>query len=709
MSDSEPYVLWHQRPGWEDVVPVPQDDAPNCLVPIAYHEYYRDAMDTFRALVQKGEKSKRTLELTEDIIQMNPGHYSVWKFRADTLLELKTELVEELALLDRMVKQHLKSYQVWQHRRTIVLALNDPSRELEFTAKALSFDAKNYHTWAYRQFVLCHFYSDAERSEDDKVAPNTTREERQQVWDAELAYVEKLLDEDIRNNSAWNQRFFVAFESQMGGETQGVNVGEREIEFVKAKLALSPNNPSAWNYLRGVLKRVSIPLSSVVPFVTPLALNTPESMPPNEPPVSDKAQLPAWLAIEFLADAKLEQAQRSPASESGEMGQQAAILFRSLVEYDPIRRFYWEHLWSFPRAVAPPLGSLQLVVARSIVHSPRSIQTVAKRPKVLLMDRIELAKSVETRLANQYDLITMDSQNREEFKRDCLEKYQGVEAIYRHFKGASTKVTGLFDQQLVQDLPRSLKFICHNGAGYDQIDISACTSRKIQVSNVPVAVDDATADTALFLLLGSLRQFGLAQTNLREGRFNSGLSLSNDPKGKVLGIVGMGGIGRAFAKRAQSLGMVVQYHNRNRLGPELELGARYVETLDELLESSDVVSLNLPLNSRTHGLIGIEQLRRMKRSAILINTARGGVIDEPALVEALESGEIAGCGLDVYQDEPRIHEGLIKNDRAFLLPHVGTLTLETQTEMEAVCLRNIETGIQTGKLGFTVPEQKGLF
>ncbi|GAA5878645.1 hypothetical protein JCM16303_002155 [Sporobolomyces ruberrimus] len=337
-TDLEPYVPWTQREGWTDLSPVAQNDAPNCLVPIAYHEQYRDAMDSFRALVQKGEKTKRTLELTELIIQMNPGHYSVWKYRADTLLELKTDLVEELELLDHMVKQHLKSYQVWQHRRTIVLALDDPSREIEFTAKALSFDSKNYHTWAYRQFVLCHFFSDAENSSSPSSTSRTvSQEEKKKVWDQELEYVEKLLREDIRNNSAWNQRFFVAFESKMGG---GEEVGGREIQFAKTQLAISPNNPSAWNYLRGVLKRLSIPLSSVLPFVLPLALNTPDSMPPNEPPVSHLAQLPAWLAIEFLADAKSQEAESNGKKEVGE---EAALLFRSLVEYDPIRRFYWEY------------------------------------------------------------------------------------------------------------------------------------------------------------------------------------------------------------------------------------------------------------------------------------------------------------------------------------------------------------------------------
>ncbi|GAA6051353.1 hypothetical protein JCM3770_004497 [Rhodotorula araucariae] len=339
MPTDEPYVNWATKDGYTDLVPIPQDDAPNCLVPIAYDEMYRDCMDTFRALVARGEQSKRTLEVTQWIIRLNPGHYSVWKYRADTLLALNSDLTAELDLLDQAVQYHLKSYQVWQHRRTIILALNDPSRELDFTAKALAIDAKNYHTWAYRQWVLCHFWATRSLAPAAREAQDDARRaEVNKVWDGELAYVDQLLADDIRNNSAWNHRFFVSFESGMGGDP-----GEREIRYAKEKLAISPNNPSAWNYLRGVLARLSMPLSSVAPFATPLALNTPSSMPAPEPPVSEKADLPAFLAIEFLADAAAEEARDAERAraERESKAKEAAELFRSLIEYDPIRREYW--------------------------------------------------------------------------------------------------------------------------------------------------------------------------------------------------------------------------------------------------------------------------------------------------------------------------------------------------------------------------------
>lgn len=170
----------------------------------------------------------------------------------------------------------------------------------------------------------------------------------------------------------------------------------------------------------------------------------------------------------------------------------------------------------------------------------------------------------------------------------------------------------------------------------------------------------------------------------------------------------MGGIGRAFAKRARSLGMTVQYHNRTQLPSELEQGAKYV-TRDELLSTSDVVSLNLPLNPKTKHTISTAEFKAMKPTAILINTARGPVVDEAALIAALESGEIAGAGLDVYENEPSIPDALLSNPRAVCLPHIGTLSYETQRDMEAFCINNLLAGLSTGNLSNVVPEQRGLW
>ncbi|KAL8283929.1 hypothetical protein RQP46_005361 [Phenoliferia psychrophenolica] len=329
--------LYADREDFKDLVPIKQDDAPNALVPIAYAKEYRDAMDMFRALVQANEKSARGLELTEDLIYMNPGHYSVWAYRAQILLETKSDLSVELELMGELIKQHLKSYQVWQHRRTIVLALSDPSRELSFTSRALAIDSKNYHTWAYRQWVLCEFYSKGVK----RVGVE------KEVWEGERRYVEGLLEEDVRNNSAWNHRFFC--EVTTTEEREGLL--ERELEFVKSKLQLAPNNPSAWNYLRGLLKTTSTPLASLTSFVAPFAVppasassesDTSSSSDSTFASAADdgKPSLPAFLAIEFLADACAEEAVRGKEQEKGV---EAAALFNSLVQYDPIRTKYWQY------------------------------------------------------------------------------------------------------------------------------------------------------------------------------------------------------------------------------------------------------------------------------------------------------------------------------------------------------------------------------
>ncbi len=155
------------------------------------------------------------------------------------------------------------------------------------------------------------------------------------------------------------------------------------------------------------------------------------------------------------------------------------------------------------------------------------------------------------------------------------------------------------------------------------------------------------------------------------------MQLGHDPEGKVLGILGMGGIGGALAKRARAFEMKVQYHNRRRLGEESEEGAKYVG-FEELLKTSDIISVHLPLSEATRGIIGKNEFEAMKDGVVLINTARGAIVDEEALVEALKSGKLFSAGLDVYGKEPEIHPELVKNDNVVLFPHIGTATFETQ-------------------------------
>ncbi|MCJ1476005.1 hypothetical protein MMC13_004669 [Lambiella insularis] len=332
------------------------------------------------------------------------------------------------------------------------------------------------------------------------------------------------------------------------------------------------------------------------------------------------------------------------------------------------------------------------------------------KPRILLLGEIEHepAEKEWQSLSSLAELVTPKAKNRADFIKECKSgQLDGVVAIYRTFQSAST--TGRIDEEIVKVLPKSVKFIAHNGAGYDQIDVPICTEHGIHISNVPTAVDDATADTGVFLALGALRGFNIALLNLRKNEFRGTTAppLGHDPEGKVLGILGMGGIGRNMARKLRAFDMSVQYYNRNKLSDEMADGAKYVQ-FEELLKTSDVISLNLPLNSHTRHIISTPQFKLMKPGVVIVNTARGAVMDEAALVEALDSGIVASVGLDVYENEPEIHPGLMKNEKVMLMPHMGTYTVETQTAMEKWNISNVRMALEKGKLRSPVGEQKDM-
>ncbi|KAK9241913.1 D-isomer specific 2-hydroxyacid dehydrogenase [Lipomyces tetrasporus] len=325
------------------------------------------------------------------------------------------------------------------------------------------------------------------------------------------------------------------------------------------------------------------------------------------------------------------------------------------------------------------------------------------KPHVLLLGEILHATAEWEALSDVATLSVCDSSTKEEFIKDLAGKYSDVVAVY-HCHMDDARPGANVNKELLEALPTSLKFICHHGAGYDMIDVNACTRKGVLVSNTPGAVDGATADVNMFLILGALREFNLAMTNLRRGNWNVGVPLSHDPEGKVLGILGMGGIGRALKRRAKGFGMITQYHNRKPLSEEMAAGAKYV-SFDELLATSDVISMNLPLNAHTRHIINKEAIAKMKDGVIIVNTARGPVIDEQALVDALESGKVRCAGLDVCVAEPKIHPGLIANEKVILLPHVGTATYETRKKMEITVINNVRSAITGAKLLNVVPEQ----
>ncbi len=240
---------------------------------------------------------------------------------------------------------------------------------------------------------------------------------------------------------------------------------------------------------------------------------------------------------------------------------------------------------------------------------------------------------------------------------------------------------------------RRLKIIANYAVGYDNIDVEAARERGVFVTNTPDLLTDATADLTWALILAVARRVVEAHIFTKEGKFrgwDAKLFLGKQLQGKRLGIVGMGRIGRAVAKRARGFSMEVVYYSRRRLPrhQEVSLCTRYLP-LDELLQTSDIITLHVPLTEETENLLNRERIYRIKPGAILINTARGAVIDEDALIERLKDGSLFGAGLDVYRGEPKINPEFFKLKNVVLLPHIGSATEETRLAMAHLAADNI--------------------
>lgn len=343
------------------------------------------------------------------------------------------------------------------------------------------------------------------------------------------------------------------------------------------------------------------------------------------------------------------------------------------------------------------------------------------RPFILFFNPVRHAVPFYHQLQKVARTEVVTSKSREEFYSDLRRKYKDISIIYRTSASGAVsislqhprnrflhklmikQVAGNFDADLIQHLPSSCKHICHNGAGYDQIDVNACAKRGITVTYAPDPVTEATADLSIWLMLGALRQLNPSLSSLRAGKFKTGLDFGHDPQGKILGILGMGRIGRAIKKRAEPFGLITKYHNRNPLSSDQAAGAEYV-SFEKLLAESDIISINVPLNAQTKGLIEEKEISQMKDGVVIVNTARGAIIDEAAMAKALDSGKIASVGLDVYENEPRVNERLLGNDRALMVPHLGTHTVETLAKMETWAMENARRAALGEKLLSPVPQ-----
>ena len=248
------------------------------------------------------------------------------------------------------------------------------------------------------------------------------------------------------------------------------------------------------------------------------------------------------------------------------------------------------------------------------------------------------------------------------------------------------------NEEVLAQTPK-LRVIANVGVGYDNIDVAACTRRRIVVTNTPEVVTEATADFAFALLLAVARRVAEGDRYVRESRWQKwqwGLLWGADVHHKTLGLYGFGRIGQAMARRARGFSMRVLYHARRRVPEALEreLEAQYVDR-ETLLRESDFLSLHVPLTPETHHLVRAPELDLMKPRAFLINAARGKAVDEEALVQALKAGRIAGAGLDVFEHEPHVHPALLEMSNVVLMPHVGTATSETRLKMALLAAENL--------------------
>jgi glyoxylate reductase len=303
------------------------------------------------------------------------------------------------------------------------------------------------------------------------------------------------------------------------------------------------------------------------------------------------------------------------------------------------------------------------------------------KPKVLVTRMLPARAMV---LLQRHFLLSINPENRP-MPRESLKRE------IREMDGIICLLTDKIDAAIIARALR-LRIIANYAVGYNNIDIVEASKRKIPVTNTPDVLTEATADLTFGLLISVARRIVEADDYLRAGEFRGWapeLMLGADVHGKVLGIIGMGRIGQAVARRAFGFNMKVLYFDVQRLPAEVERGlsVQYRE-LKELLRESDFVSIHVPLNEKTHHLISAAELQMMKDTAYLINAARGPIIDENALVEALKNKEIAGCALDVYESEPDITPELLRMPNTVLMPHIGSASVEARTKMALMAAEN---------------------
>ena len=265
--------------------------------------------------------------------------------------------------------------------------------------------------------------------------------------------------------------------------------------------------------------------------------------------------------------------------------------------------------------------------------------------------------------------------------------------------GILSSIVDKIDKKTINKLSDKVKIISNFAVGFGNIDIEAANKRNIVVTNTPDVLTDATAEIAMLLILGACRRAveGMQWARNKNWRWSADILIGKQLSGSKLGILGMGRIGRAVAKRAKAFGMEIHYHNRSKLNQDLEAGATYHDNIQSLFSTSDILSINCLVTKETKKIINKKTLKFFSKEAIIINSARGDMIDDDAMVEALKDKRIFALGLDVYNGEPNIHPGYLEYQNVFILPHLGSATKKTRNDMADLAIDNIEEFFKSGK------------
>merc|ERR1711991_1313587 len=264
--------------------------------------------------------------------------------------------------------------------------------------------------------------------------------------------------------------------------------------------------------------------------------------------------------------------------------------------------------------------------------------------------------------------------------------------------GILSSLTDKLHAATINKLPESIKILSNFAVGFGNIDLDAAKKRGIAVTNTPEVLSDATAEIGILLILGACRRASEGIESAKEGgwKWSADYLIGKQLTGTRLGILGMGSIGQKIAKIAKSLGMIIHYHNRSKLSPEKEEGATYHDNLKSLMSVSDVLSVCCPASKETVNLINKETLEYLPKGAVVTNVARGDIVDDEALIDALNRRKVYAVGLDVYKGEPNLNPGYLKHKSAFILPHLGSATKETRTAMANLAIDNIDEFFKTG-------------